>query len=177
MTRKRCLPLLPELPYRLPDGTVVRAIEDIEIGASRAAAHLQVLARYCGERDRAEVSMYRRALADLTLLLRVQGQKYEKRQAHSLLARATEAMADSDDRGQAALVAEIEAYLRPRLARHPEALTHGHDNPGAVFRVESRSSELALITPCGSIVTTYAITDGELAEGDARRLNGHGSEL
>jgi hypothetical protein len=174
MTRKH-VPLLPELPYRLPDGTVVRAIEDIEVGASRAAAHLQVLARYGEERNRAEIGMYRWALADLTLLLRVQGQKYEKRQAHSLLARAAEAMAGNEDHGHAALVVEIETYLRPRLARHPEALPHGDDNPGTLFRVEPRSSGLALIAPCGSIVTTYAIADRALAEGDARRLNGHGS--
>jgi hypothetical protein len=119
--RPGAVPLLPELPYRLPDGSVVEAVEDLEVGVMRAYRRLQVLDQG-QERDRAEIARYRQAAGELTLLLKVQGQKYEKRRAHSLLVRAAEALADSDDSDDAELAAEIEAYLQPRLARHPEEL-------------------------------------------------------
>jgi hypothetical protein len=119
--RPASVQLLPELPYRLPDGSVVEAVEDLEVGIMRAFARLQVLTQG-GQRDPAEVARYRQAAAELTLLLKVQGQKYEKRRAHSLLARAAEVLADSGDAGHAELAVEIEAYLQPRLARHPEEL-------------------------------------------------------
>jgi hypothetical protein len=119
--RTASVPLLPEMPYRLPDGSVVEAVEDLEVGVMRALTRLQVLAQG-PERDPDEIARYKQAAAELTLLLKVQGQKYEKRQAHSLLARAAEALAASDDGSVAVLAAEIEAYLQPRLARHPEEL-------------------------------------------------------
>jgi hypothetical protein len=122
MTRNsQSRPLLPELPYQLPDGTVVHAVEDLEVGVARAIAHLQTLPR-TARHEQAEYARFQRAIIDLNLLLRVQGQKYDKRQAHSLLARAAEALAGSADGGHATLAIEIETYLQPRLARHPEAL-------------------------------------------------------
>ncbi len=78
--------LIPSLPYVLPDGSVVERIEDIEIGMPRVLAAIAV-GRATGARVRWDT-----VARDLKVLLRVHGQKYDKYTAHSLLARAVQAL-------------------------------------------------------------------------------------
>lgn len=122
---------LPTMPYVLPDGTVLRTAEDAEIAQDLIRQQLDRLRARKDELKPAgwspelqavydELPRWGLATVHLQLLLRVHGHKYDKWQAHNLLAEALEALSRHDEHAE--LVMRIDAYLQPRLARHPEAL-------------------------------------------------------